>query len=135
MFFFYFLFHFAVAPLPPQGDGKICYKVYSYLGCCCTFTPARGRKMSMETLRQVVSALHLYPRKGTENRQHSNTEHERQLHLYPRKGTETTVLWPLFIGDHPCCTFTPARGRKLRKCSSRVRPQRCTFTPARGRKR
>ena len=133
--FFIFCFILLLHLYPRKGtefnDGLIASANF----CSCTFTPARGRNLTAPLINNV-QPLHLYPRKGTETVTLIMVKNLlMMLHLYPRKGTETTVLWPLFIGDHPCCTFTPARGRKLRKCSSRVRPQRCTFTPARGRKR
>ena len=88
MFFFYFLFHFAVAPLPPQGDGRVA-PPYKYNDTSkLHLYPRKGTEGSLLVVMPYLLMLHLYPRKGTEGAVNVKRKRVKMLHLYPRKGTE-----------------------------------------------
>ena len=152
MFFFYFLFHFAVVSLPPQGDGKHQQAVNVYLFVRCIFTPARGRKEYMIQYARDNNLVVSLPPQG---------DGKPSVPSFGINWYKVVSLPPQGDGKPPqytrpesrCCIFTPARGRNyfLRKqyaltfqvvslppqgdgiLSSPPTPalERCIFTPAR----
>ena len=113
LFFFYFLFHFAVVSLPPQGDGSDLSKKGTYTINGVVSLPPQGDGSTIYCFPSFIHAVVSLPPQGDGSAIHlSRYQIHSQLYLYPRKGTEGLPQSPPTAHATVVASFSPVRGRK-----------------------